>query len=236
MAPEDGRMGAPQCSTRRATLPRACAVGRNGLVSRFRGAMVGTRLSSNRYPSVVALRHQAVVSLAEQAKMRWPVIPAEAERIDMMNLQRVALGASPALLVSVVALPAVPLAHRPSHGSRDVAETGRCIGVTERLAGFLRLGEAAGLEPCELLRDRLLDDRGEITVGDLGPQERAQPLQLLVELRTRRELHLVFGGSEGFDEEAGRRSCDLGPLDSVRAKRRDKPAWCSEGGIRTSKG
>ena len=114
------------------------------------------------------LRDQAIMRFTEQAKLRWPVIPAEAERIDMMVLQRVAFGASPALLVPVVALPAVPLTDRPPHRSRDVAGTGRCIGLLERLAGLVGLGEAAGLEPCELLRDRLLDDCGQVTVGNLG--------------------------------------------------------------------
>src|SRR5262249_60778578 len=100
---------------------------------------------------------------------------SNAKGMDVMHPHLVAFGALPALLVPVLALLPVALADDPSDRGRDGAGTGRGIAVGERLPGLPGLGEAPGPESFELLRDRLLDDRGQIAARHPGSHQRAQP-------------------------------------------------------------
>jgi hypothetical protein len=108
-----------------------------------------------------------IVLDAHQADVLGPVVSAQAEGVKVVVLETVPLVAPPPRRIDVAASVSVTLAHRPADGRGDVARGGGGVGLREALAGMARRGEAAGLEPLELLGDRRFDDRAEIAVRDL---------------------------------------------------------------------
>jgi hypothetical protein len=139
-----------------------------------------------------------VVGTTQQTDVLRAVVTAKAERVPMVELEPVALGAASTLLVQVAASASVALTHGTPDCGRDVARRGRGLGLREPLSGSLGPGEAPGLEPFELQGDGLLDDRGQIAVRYLRTHQGPESLQLVVELRAGRELHLVPGGRQGL--------------------------------------
>src|SRR5262249_20122692 len=141
----------------------------------------GAKMPGDRLPAIVALGQVRVVSAAHQADVPGAVVAAEAVGVAMVILEPTALSASPALRVHVAASLPVSFAHRPPDRGGNVARR-RLVGLRECLPRSLRPREAPGLEPFQLFRYRNLDDRGQVSVGDLRAHQGPEPLQLLVEL------------------------------------------------------
>jgi hypothetical protein len=134
---------------------------------------------SERLRAVVDLGEVAVVGPAHQADVVQIVAASEPEGMPVVVLEALALGASPAAGVHEAASTSVaPMDGTPNRG-RNVpgpwvrAYPGR---VLPRRA---RPTESSGLQPLELLGDRLLDDRGEIALRHFRAQECPKTLELV---------------------------------------------------------
>src|SRR5262249_54024880 len=150
--------------------------------------------------SVVVLRDEAVVQWTHQTDCVWSMVAAEAEGIAEVQFQAVTLGAATSLLVQVTALHPVSPRDEALDGRRDVPRRSRRIAVPQLFPRFAGRPEPPCLEPLELLGHGLLDDRGEISVGDLRPHEGPKSFQLVVKTGTGGKLDLVSGGREGLDD------------------------------------
>jgi hypothetical protein len=78
-------------------------------------------VSSHRIRSVVVLREEAVMRGAHEANPVGSMVAPEAEGMAVVELQPVALGAAPALLVDVAASHPVALGDEALDGRRDVS-------------------------------------------------------------------------------------------------------------------
>jgi hypothetical protein len=123
-------------------------------------------------------------------------------RMPVVILEPVTLRAPPALVVDVAASPSVTRVNRPPDRGGYVPRTSRNVRARDLLPGSLRRAKAPGFEPFQLLGHGLLDDLGEIAIGDLGPHERLEPLQLPTELRARRELDPAAGRGQRLDHRS----------------------------------
>ena len=120
-------------------------------------------------------------------------------RVPVVELEPMTRPASSSLPVHVPAPAAVSLIHRSLHGRRDLACRGGHAGLREPLPRVGHAGEAPRLQPFHLLRDRRLDERGEVAVGHLRAHEDLQPLQLVAEPSRGGELDLEAGRGQGLD-------------------------------------
>ena len=119
------------------------------------------------------------------------MVAAVAKRVPVMELEKAARGASTTLPVHVAASPAIALVHDAPHRGRDVARGRRRVAVGEALPRGVRLREAPGFEPLELLGDGVFDDRAEVAVGHRGAHERRESLELVAQIGAGGELDLV---------------------------------------------
>jgi hypothetical protein len=142
-----------------------------------------------------------VVLGAHQADVLGAVVSAQAEGVNVVVLEMVALLAPSPRRVDVAALASIALVYGPANSRGNVPRRGRRIGRRgEALTGPARRGEAAGFEPLQLLGDGHFDDGAEIPVRDLRAHERSKALELLAQPGAGGELHLVSPGSEGLND------------------------------------
>jgi hypothetical protein len=82
---------------------------------------VGTPVFRHGLSAEIGLGQEAVVGPTQQLHPVGRVVAAECERVPVMELEPLAGGASPTLVVDVAAPAAVPLVDGPPDRRRDVA-------------------------------------------------------------------------------------------------------------------
>ncbi len=113
-----------------------------------------------------------------------------------MELQPSPLGTSSIVAAFKRALSLIPRPHETPHRSGDSAHSRRRVGIFEALSGTFDFAEALGLEPFEFLRHGRFDHGSEVGTR----HERREPLELVVKLGARRELHSVPRRRQRLDD------------------------------------
>jgi len=129
------------------------------------------------------------VHATEKPDITGASVTTEPVGLFVVELESVALGTTSCVICEERALTRIALPHEPPHRSRDAAHPGRRVGVVQVLSRLVRLGEAPGFEPLELLTHRRVDDRSEVAPG----RERGEPLQLVAKLTARGETNDLWG-------------------------------------------
>ena len=133
----------------------------------------------------------------------WSVVPAHAEGTSVVEFETACARNTSTLGVHVAAPASVTLPHGTANRSGDVARRRTNVESLRRVPSEgLGRGKASGLEPFELQGDGRLDDRGQIAVRHLRPHQGSESLELVVELRAGRELHLVPSGRQRLNRRA----------------------------------
>ena len=154
--------------------------------------------------AVVRLRHQPVVNHTPQTDVARVMAAAVAERVSMVVLETTPAAADAAPRIAVAALPAIASIDRTPDLGRDMPRR-RLVGLW-RLLRSPALGartpaasESPRLESFELLRDRLLDDGGQIAPGCRIAHQLLEPFELVAQPCAGGELNLVAAGRRRFD-------------------------------------
>jgi len=124
------------------------------------------------------------------------VIAAVCEWVFVVKLEVMALRAAEAVRVSIAATAAIAGVHQSPHRCRDMPRRRAPVRLWRIAAGRLRLAEAPGLDPLQLLADRDVDDPREIAVGHGRAHESLQTLELVAQLDAGREANLVAARSQ----------------------------------------
>ena len=119
----------------------------------------------HRLPAVVQVREVLVVRMTHQADVVDRTLAAPAERNPVVVLEPVTLRASAAPLVDEGAAPLVTPVDGAPERSREVT---RSVVLRHLLRpGPLCLSVPPCFQPLQLLRNGLLEDQGEVPVGEL---------------------------------------------------------------------
>ena len=121
---------------------------------------------------------------AHESDISGTSIATEPVGLVVVELESVALRTTSSVSRYECATPPIAFPHEPLHCSRDAAYSRRRVGVVQVLSRLVRLAEAPGFEPLELLAYRRVDDRSEVAPG----RERSEPFQLVAKLSARSEL------------------------------------------------
>jgi hypothetical protein len=146
---------------------------------------------------IVDLGEIGIVHPAHERQVQHGVVTAIAERVAVVELEPLASGAPPALLVHVSASTLVALVHGALDRRRDLARPRRGVGLGEGLPGSAGSAKPPGFEPLQLLGDRVLDDQGQIAVGHRGAHQGSETLELVAKGGGRGELDPVSSRGEG---------------------------------------
>jgi hypothetical protein len=140
------------------------------------------------------------VGSTHEPNIRWTAVAAAAKRIVVVELEASTLDTAATLPIYERALTAVSLPHDAPDRSLDVPRRTRRVGLFETLPRRPGFRKPSGLEPLELLGHSGFDDRGQVFV-----HERLETLELVAQLRTGCERHLVPRRRKGLDDTRRRR-------------------------------
>ena len=124
---------------------------------------------------------------AREADVLGAVVAAPPEGLDVVKLELLGFGATPARRIDIGTPSAIARVNGASDRSRNIAGRRRRVRLFQALSGGLGSAVTLGFELFELFRHGRVDDRREIGGVTRGSHERLEPLELVAKLGTGRK-------------------------------------------------